>query len=561
MRVAQLAAPPALIAQGKSPVSLFNQEAQRLVSLKHPYVLSLLEYGQQNHRGYLVMPYLGDGSLLDAFTPGKPTFRFALPLSAPTVVGLLDQVAEALQYLHGQGILHGSVKPSNMLVSPDASGGLHILLSDYGLANLFVSTPSRITRNHSVLYSAPELLQGRQVAASDQYSLGIVVYELLTGRLPFVGNDPAQIIQQQMMVPPPPPRNYNATLPPAVENVLFRALAKDPASRWPSVAAFAAAYREAATGQANAPQPQAQQGAILPAPTPPAAVAPVQQFVVSPGAPVAPAQQAPWPISPQSAPVSPPAPQASSGQGWNQPPSGWGSQYPANQAPPYPAYPAQPPAPIVPNSPSAPARGRGRLVGFGIGGVIALALVVVLVVVLFGGNKTTSTATNGSPTTPPGATATTPRATPGGQGTPSSGSTPGGSGGAQMIETDQFITAIATVTDISGNRQCDNTFPGRSEAEFQTGDTVLVVYTANLAQNQLQILVNIDKIDATTGESTGFYMPTPPQACPGIHTYVVSFATNDDPQKGPGKYKAEVFCLGCPATGINANATIFFQVQ
>jgi hypothetical protein len=581
IRIAELAVPPALLAAGKSPAAVFSQEAQRLVSLKHAYVLSLLEYGQQNQRGYLVMPYLSDGSLLDAFTPGKSTFRFALPLSAPTVVGLLDQVAGALQYLHEQGILHGSVKPSNMLLSPDASGGLHILLSDFGLASLFVSTPSRMTRHHSVLYSAPELLQGRPVPASDQYSLGIVVYELLTGRLPFVGNDPAQVIQQQLLIPPPPPRNYTPNIPPAVEQVLFRALSKDPSSRWPSVAAFAAAYRQAAAGQANVPQPQSQPVA-LPQQAP---AAPVQQFPpasaaqpfsavpVAPSAlavapAVAPPAQAPWPGAAPAAPASPVVPQAGGGRGWNQAPGGWGNQYPANQPNRYQAYPAaQPPAPIVPNTPLAPARWRGRLVGLGIGGVVALVLAVVLVVVLVGGNKGASTANGGKPTTPPGATATTPgatpgvpsTATPGDQGTPSDGSTPGGSDGSQMIQTDQIITAVATVTNVSGDRQCNNQFPGSSKAEFQVGDTVLVVYTANLTQNQLQILVTVDKVDPTTGASllTVPFMPPTPQPCAGKHNYVVAFATDGD-QKGPGTYKAEISCLAC---GNFADATIFFEVR
>lgn len=127
-----------------------------------------------------------------------------------------------------------------------------------------------------------------------------------------------------------------------------------------------------------------------------------------------------------------------------------------------------------------------------------------------------------------------------------------------MIQTDQFITAIATVTDVSGDRQCNNTFPDRSQADFQAGETVLIVYTANLTQDQLQLLMNIDKLDPTTGEAVHFFTPSVPQACAGIHTYVVSFATNDDPQKGPGTYKVEVSCLSC---GVVADATIFFQVR
>jgi hypothetical protein len=578
MRVAQLAAPPALLAAGKSPVSLFNEEAQRLVSLKHPYVLSLLEYGQQNQRGYLVMPYLPDGSLLEAFTPGKPAFRFALPLSAPTVVGLLDQVAGALQYLHEQGILHGSVKPSNMLLSPDAGGGLHILLSDFGLANLFVSTPSRIMRNHSVLYSAPELLQSRPVPASDQYSLGIVVYELLTGRLPFVGSDPAQVMQQQLLAPPPPPRNYHANIPPAVEQVLFRALAKDPSSRWPTVAAFAAAYREAAAGPARSPQPHGQpmpvgaapmsvgaapQAAVPPAapaqPFPPAPAG--QPLSAPPAAPavapvVAPAAQPPWSAAPQAAPAGPSAPHAGGGQGGNQPPGGWGSHSPANQPQAYQAYPAQPPAPVAPNSSPAAVRARRRLVGLGIGGVLALALAVVLVVVLVGGNKNSPTASNGRATTPPsGATATAPRTTPGGQGTPPSGATPGSSGGSQMIQTDQFITAVATTTSVSGSGPCNYTFPEASTPEFRVGDQVMIVYTANLTSDQLNLFINIDRVD-DIGVALANYTPDVPPPCAGKHTYALAFGTGD---KDPGTYKAEILCLTC---GMDVpDATIFFQVR
>jgi serine/threonine protein kinase len=641
LRVAQLAVQHPSLASGSSPASRFSQEAQRLVALKHGSVLSLLEYGQQNQRGYLVMSYLPDGSLLEAFSPGTPKFRFALPLQPATVAGLLDQVAGALGYLHGQGVLHGNVKPSNMLLASDAQGALHVLVSDFGLSSLFMSTPSQVMSNHSALYAAPELLQGQPVPASDQYSLGIVVYQLLTGHVPFGGSDLAQVIQQQLALPPPPPRNSNPSIPQTVEQVLFRALAKDPAARWPSVAAFAAAYREALAGYAGTRQPQddsaslgsagqkpasvglkpqiggpvqaarpvpvplaapfvmppAQQVPQTPqqiaqqalkqapqplAPPPPAQQFPqppvssapnsppfamsgletqtapvVQPFQPAPGsapAPVlAPIAQAPWAGTPQAAPQG--WNTAAGGQGWSAPPGGeWGQQPPSARASGFQSPPVSYPE-GAPGNPPAPSRSR-RLALLGGGGVVALVLVVTLVVVLVGGTKNASTANGNRPTSPPaGAATATPRATFGSQGTPSGGSTPGGSGGQQMIMTDQFVTAIATTTAVSGNGPCDYTFPSSSALRFRAGDQVMIVYTANLAADQLDLFINIDRVDSS-GVAIDNYTPGATPPCAGRHTYVLAFDTGG---KSSGTYKAEILCLACGSTG--PDATIFFEVQ
>ncbi|HEU5367600.1 MAG TPA: serine/threonine-protein kinase, partial [Ktedonobacterales bacterium] len=243
MRVASLRLAGPQAPAGPSLAGRFSQEAQRLVELRHPSILPLYEYGQQNDLGYLVSAYIPDGSLQDAFTPGRPAFRFGLPLNAQTVGGLLEQVAAGLTYAHGRGVLHGNIKPANMLLSPDARGNLYLLLSDFGLPRLLGG--SLVTAS-TIFYAAPEAFYQQLTEASDQYSLAMVVYQLLTGRLPF-GGDSQQVMQQQMQAAPPPLRSFNPNVPPLVETVVLHALAKQPVARWPSVGAFMLAYKEALT--------------------------------------------------------------------------------------------------------------------------------------------------------------------------------------------------------------------------------------------------------------------------------------------------------------------------
>lgn len=543
MRVASLRLVGPQAPAGPSLAGRFSQEAQRLVELRHPSILTLYEYGQQNDLGYLVSAYIPDGSLQDAFTPGRPAFRFGLPLNAQTVGGLLEQVAAGLTYAHGRGVLHGNIKPANMLLSPDARGNLYLLLSDFGLPRLLGG--SLVTAS-TIFYAAPEAFYHQLTEASDQYSLAMVVYQLLTGRLPFSG-DSQQVMQQQMQAAPPPLRSFNPTVPPLVETVVLHALAKQPVARWPSVGAFTLAYKEALTGRSSVSQPAAPGYAPTPASWParpaadypqPAAQPPQAQPVPAPAAP-----QPPAALSPRPTPAPPQVqqPLAAAAGPWSAPRASddGGNDPPTN---PY-GYGPRPVIIEVPVPQRAPNRSKKVWFAFGGVSVVALALAIVLIVVLVGGKPSSGAAANIATPTTVSTLGPSPTPTP---------------NGPQMIQTDQFVTAIATTADmVQGDGQCDNTFPASSTPQFQTGDVVNIVYTANLTQDQLDLSINVNKMQ--DNQSIAMFSPVPPTLCAGSHTYVTPFNTNDDTQKGFGTYRVQIICFGCSDTG-NPDATIFFTV-
>ncbi len=547
MRVIQLRTSGPQAQAGPSLASRFSQEAQRLVDLRHAAILPLYEYGQQNDMGYLVTAYTPDGSLQDAFTPGRPSFRFGLPLTAQAVGGLLEQVAGALTYAHGRGVLHGNIKPANMLISPDARGNLYLLVSDFGLPRLFAGSP--VTAS-TVFYAAPEVFWNQPTEASDQYSLAMVLYQLLTGRLPF-GGDSQQVMQQQMQAPPLPLRSLNPNVPPLVENVVLHALAKQPLGRWPSVGAFALAYKEALAGHVIAGQaaPSAVTPAAWPAQQAPTAYA--QPAVQAPTIPAPVVKKSKAAPPPQAAPAPVPAPIQPSPtvatSGWNAQPAGdgWVQDPPTNPH----GYGPRPIIIEVP-VPQGPPPARSKKIWFALGGVsvVALTLVIVLIVVLVGGKPRSTTAT--TPGLTPGATVTVTVTTVPATPTPS---------GPQMIQTDQFVTAIATTADtVQGDGQCSNTFPSSSTPEFQGTDTVMIVYTAKLTADQLDLSIVVNKMQDS--DSIAMFSPIPPTLCAGSNTYVTPFSSTDDAQKGPGTYRVQISCFICSGN-VNADATIFFTVD
>src|SRR5262249_44372117 len=157
-----------------------------------------------------------------------------LPVS--TVVGYVKQIAEALQYAHDRRVVHRDVKPENMLISENNE----ILLCDFGIALIAQSSRYQAPQGivGTVAYMSPELINGKPEQASDQYSLGIVVYEWLKGVRPFQGSF-TELCTQHMFAPVPPLRDRMPTISPGVEQVVTIALAKDPKQRFASVRAFA----------------------------------------------------------------------------------------------------------------------------------------------------------------------------------------------------------------------------------------------------------------------------------------------------------------------------------
>ena len=214
----------------------FRAEARTLVSLVHPHIIRLLDFGRDGSTPFLVMDYAPNGTLRQRIQRGQ-----RLPLA--TVVDYTNQVASALQYAHNQKVIHRDIKPENMLVGRDNE----ILLTDFGIAVVSQSTRTQFTQETvgTIAYMAPEQIQAHPRAASDQYSLGVVVYEWLSGNRPFNGTF-TELAVKHMMVPPPPLHEAVPDISPDVEQVVLTALAKDPKERFGNVQAFAMALERAA---------------------------------------------------------------------------------------------------------------------------------------------------------------------------------------------------------------------------------------------------------------------------------------------------------------------------
>src|SRR5262245_31930657 len=223
----------------------FKLEARTIANLQHPNILPIYDYGEQQGMLYLVLQYIENGASL-ADTLG------AQMEPAPTL-RLMARVLEALGYAHERGIIHRDIKPSNiLLLSPRWP-----MLADFGIAKL-MSDDQRLTMSGMIVgtaaYMAPEQATGRPVdARTDLYSAGIVLYELLTGRVPFEADTPIAVLIKHSYEAPPPPRSLNPSLPEAVEVALLRALAKDPADRYQSAAEMAEALEQVAVEIERAP--------------------------------------------------------------------------------------------------------------------------------------------------------------------------------------------------------------------------------------------------------------------------------------------------------------------
>src|SRR5579871_2027513 len=217
-----------------SETDRFLAEARTIAHLKHPHIVSVLEFGMEQETPYLVMEYTPYGSLRQHHPKGT-----VLPM--PTILDYVSQVASALQYAHDQKLIHRDIKPENMLIGSDHQ----VKLSDFGIALIAQSTRYQ-TQDviGTVAYMAPEQLQGKPRPASDQYALGVVIYEWLTGERPFHGSF-TEVASQHLFTAPPSLREKAPTLSRAVEQVVLRALAKDPKERFSNIQAFAQAFNQA----------------------------------------------------------------------------------------------------------------------------------------------------------------------------------------------------------------------------------------------------------------------------------------------------------------------------
>lgn len=220
-------------------IEQFRQEARTIAALIHPHIVRVLDFGVEEDMPYLVLDHAPGGSLRQRYPAGT-----RVPLEM--VVTYVQQLGQALQYAHDQKIIHRDIKPQNLLLGRHGE----LLLSDFGISVVAESTSRSLAQGFagSVAYSAPEQLQEHPRFASDQYALGVVIYEWLSGRLPFTGGL-GEVAAKHLLTAPPSLCEQLPTLPPAVEEVVFTALAKNPQERFASVQALVRAFEQASQAE------------------------------------------------------------------------------------------------------------------------------------------------------------------------------------------------------------------------------------------------------------------------------------------------------------------------
>jgi eukaryotic-like serine/threonine-protein kinase len=218
----------------------FREEARIVARLHHSHIVTIFDFDVQNGIPFIVMDYAPNSTLRQRHPKGSV-------LAPATIIPYLKQVADALQHGHDQQIVHRDVKPENMLIGRKND----ILLSDFGIATMLQN--AHPTANQKIIgtatYMSPEQFHGHAFPASDQYSLAVIAYEWLAGECPFTGSV-SQIATQHMQDPPPSLCKRNPQISPALEQVVFQALAKYPAQRFASVTEFADAFADASPQQA-----------------------------------------------------------------------------------------------------------------------------------------------------------------------------------------------------------------------------------------------------------------------------------------------------------------------
>jgi serine/threonine protein kinase len=227
----------------------FITQASVLVRLRHPHIVPVLDFGVDNGTAFLVMDYAPNGHLRQHHPKGSR-------LSLETVISYVKQIASALHYVHQHHLVHRDVKPHNMLLGEHNE----VMISDFGIA---VTTHSLNPQQDHIddfegtaPYAAPEQLLGKPCCASDQYSLAIVVYEWLRGDWPFDGSF-EEITRKHLFATPPSLQKAGIPISPEAEQVILKALAKEPADRFENVMSFATALEEASHLSRNTEAPAA----------------------------------------------------------------------------------------------------------------------------------------------------------------------------------------------------------------------------------------------------------------------------------------------------------------
>jgi ABC-type transport system substrate-binding protein/serine/threonine protein kinase len=343
----------------------FQQEAQTIATLVHPGIVRVFDYDVQEGVPFLVIDYAPNGTLRRRYPKGS-----LVPL--PVIVSSVKQVADALQYAHEHKFIHRDVKPENMLVGRRQE----VLLSDFGIATIAHNTSSLSTNaegtSGTLMYMAPEQIEGHPRPASDQYALGVVVYEWLCGERPFEGSV-SELIAQHLSMPPLPLRERVPTIPPEVEQVVLRALAKDPKARFASIVDFAQALEQ---GSQHALTPTGQLASEQHALSPAAAMS-YDTVAVAPSEPAQPIETTPSTDLPVGALESTVYPNSAARHGLDTPQSGATSETPQREQV------VAPTAAVVspPREPTMPVHPKARRVSR----TMAVVLIGLAVLVVAGG--------------------------------------------------------------------------------------------------------------------------------------------------------------------------------
>ncbi len=226
------------IANDPGFVERFQREARIIGRLEHPHILPVIDFGESEGTYYIVMRYMDGGSLDDLIRQRR--------LRPEEVAHYLDQIASALDYAHQKGVIHRDLKPNNVLL--DRANNCY--LTDFGIARIEGGDQHKLTATGSVMgtpaYMSPEQAMGRPVdGRSDIYTLGVMLYEMATGKLPFMADTSAALIFHHVYETPPSPRQINPSLPEAVEPVFMRVLAKAPDMRYGTAEALARDFSQA----------------------------------------------------------------------------------------------------------------------------------------------------------------------------------------------------------------------------------------------------------------------------------------------------------------------------
>ncbi|MBF6416676.1 serine/threonine-protein kinase [Nocardia cyriacigeorgica] len=247
----------------------FEREADLVAQLDHPNIVTVYDRGADDGRLWISMHYV-DG--VDAATVDPRT------LPPTRAVQIVAETAKALDFAHSRGVLHRDVKPANILLANGGNGQERVFLTDFGIARI-AGEANRLTQTGTftatLAYASPEQLTGADMdGRSDQYSLACTLYWLLTGSAPYESTHPATVIQGHLQRQPPPVSTARAGLPPALDAVLARAMAKRPADRFASCSEFAEAARRALAGESphrsapHIPYPSAPNASAAPGPAP-----------------------------------------------------------------------------------------------------------------------------------------------------------------------------------------------------------------------------------------------------------------------------------------------------